>query len=228
MVETLWLARHGSRLDFVDPDWHRTAERRHDPPLSPDGLVQGAQLGARLKDEGISQVFSSPFLRCIMTADIAARELRRNVRSSPGSRNGLILTGLRNHPHSFRQKSSGRQFPRIDHLYLSRVEPSYPETGETVLKRRGTAIEAVAREHEGATLVVGHGATVYGSLVHLLQIPAKRSVAATRARQLEGSNALNALCPASGVIITSDSGQTFRSAQALSTGQIDFYSRAVC
>jgi broad specificity phosphatase PhoE len=168
MIETLWLARHGSRLDFVDPEWHKSAERPHDPPLSPDGLVQGGQLGARLREEGIEQIFSSPFLRCVMTADIAARELGQSVKIESGFSEWLNADWFAERPALLPPEELGRQFPSIDNRYTSRVEPSYPETGDTVLNRTGWAIEAVAREYDGAALVIGHGATVYGSLVHLL------------------------------------------------------------
>ncbi|RPI22649.1 MAG: histidine phosphatase family protein [Acidobacteria bacterium] len=168
MVETVWLARHGSRLDFVDPQWRKSAERPHDPPLSPDGLVQGKQLGARLKNEEITQIFSSPFLRCVMTADIAARQLAGSVKIESGFSEWLNADWFSSPPALLPLEELERKFPSIDNRYSSRVEPSYPETGEMVLERTGKAIEAVAREHEGAILVVGHGATVYGSLVRLL------------------------------------------------------------
>jgi broad specificity phosphatase PhoE len=168
MVETLWLARHGSRLDFVDPEWHKSAERPHDPPLSPDGLVQAAELGARLKDQDISLVFSSPFLRCVMTADIVAGEIGTGVKIESGFSEWLNAGWFAEPPALLPREELESRFPRVDNSYSSRVEPFYPETGDTVLERTGSAIVAVVREHDGRALVVGHGATVYGSLVHLL------------------------------------------------------------
>ena len=170
MVDTLWLARHGSRLDFEDPEWHKRAERQHDPPLSPDGLVQAGQLADRLKDEGISRIFSSPFLRCVMTADVTARQLRKSVRIEAGFSEWLNPAWFPERPALLGLEDMAHRFPCIDTSYGSRIEPSYPESGDTILKRTGIAIEAVARAHEGAILVVGHGATVYGSVVRLLQL----------------------------------------------------------
>ena len=69
MTQTIWIARHANRLDFVSPDWFLTAERRYDPPLSDDGLVQASQLAQRLKNENITAIFSSPFLRTVQTAN---------------------------------------------------------------------------------------------------------------------------------------------------------------
>jgi len=168
MVQTLWLARHGSRLDFVDPEWRKSAERPHDPPLSSNGLSQARQLAARLRDEAISTVFSSPFLRCVMTADIVADELGVGLKIEAGFSEWLNGDWFREAPALLARRELERQFPRIDTGYTSRVEPHYPERGATVLDRTGAAIDAVTREADGAILVVGHGATVYGSFVRLL------------------------------------------------------------
>jgi broad specificity phosphatase PhoE len=61
MSQTIWIARHGNRLDFVRPEWFDTALRRYDPPLSKDGFVQAKQLAQRLKGENIRHIFASPF-----------------------------------------------------------------------------------------------------------------------------------------------------------------------
>ena len=63
MSQIVWIARHANRLDFVNPDWFLTAERRYDPPLSDDGMVQAQQLAKRMKKENIAHIFASPFLR---------------------------------------------------------------------------------------------------------------------------------------------------------------------
>ncbi|HEY9706683.1 MAG TPA: histidine phosphatase family protein, partial [Oculatellaceae cyanobacterium] len=75
MTQTVWIARHGNRLDFVNPEWFNTAERPYDPPLSEDGLIQAKQLGQRLVGEGIIHIFASPFLRTVQTANQVADAL---------------------------------------------------------------------------------------------------------------------------------------------------------
>ncbi|PSQ85633.1 MAG: histidine phosphatase family protein [Bacteroidetes bacterium QH_2_63_10] len=47
-MQTIWLARHANRQDFVDPDWAKTADRPHDPALSTDGMGQARKLGRRV------------------------------------------------------------------------------------------------------------------------------------------------------------------------------------
>ncbi|NEO28838.1 MAG: histidine phosphatase family protein, partial [Kamptonema sp. SIO4C4] len=49
MTQTIWIARHGNRFDFVYPEWFNTAPRRYDPPLSEDGVIQAQELGQRLQ-----------------------------------------------------------------------------------------------------------------------------------------------------------------------------------
>ena len=43
--------RHGERLDNVDYDWVRWAERPYDPPLTDDGVKEASEAGERFKDK---------------------------------------------------------------------------------------------------------------------------------------------------------------------------------
>lgn len=43
--QRLIIIRHGERLDNVDPDWERTAERPYDPPLTEDGKEEVRTVG---------------------------------------------------------------------------------------------------------------------------------------------------------------------------------------
>ena len=86
-------SRHGSRLDAVDKEWHRTSPTPYDSPLTYGGWIQAKALGARIASilttnssptsSGASSasaastsklrkyrivVHSSPFLRCIQTS----------------------------------------------------------------------------------------------------------------------------------------------------------------
>ena len=46
---SVWIARHGNRIDFVDKTWRDSAALPDDPHLSPDGAIQARQLARRLK-----------------------------------------------------------------------------------------------------------------------------------------------------------------------------------
>ena len=67
MKQTVWIARHGNRQDFVDRQWEKTAKWPHEPGLFPDGIIQAKELAGRLKDENISHIFSSPFIKIVLT-----------------------------------------------------------------------------------------------------------------------------------------------------------------
>ena len=47
----VFIIRHGERLDNVDYDWVRTAERPYDPPLTEDGVKEASEAGMRFKDK---------------------------------------------------------------------------------------------------------------------------------------------------------------------------------
>ncbi|KNC99347.1 uncharacterized protein SPPG_05594 [Spizellomyces punctatus DAOM BR117] len=73
MSTTVYLIRHGERIDHIDPSWSCTASQPYDPPLSPGGIRQacrtGSHLSTRLVTSPIRYIFSSPFKRCIETAE---------------------------------------------------------------------------------------------------------------------------------------------------------------
>lgn len=81
----VFIARHGERLDFVDATWRSAAPLPDDPPLTPRGELQAAQLGLRLQGQGITAVYSSPFQRCTRTASIVAAQCEPDTQSSSTS-----------------------------------------------------------------------------------------------------------------------------------------------
>lgn len=168
MADVIWLARHGSRQDFVDPDWHQTAVRPHDPPLSDEGRIQAGQLAHRLETEGINAIFSSPFLRCIQTAAAVAERLGLPIHVEPGFSEWLNPDWFPAAPQILPLDKLIKEYPAIAADYTPRVRPSYPEDGETVLRRTAEAASSIAQAYEGRLLYVGHGATVYGTVFGLL------------------------------------------------------------
>ncbi|MFB3904418.1 MAG: histidine phosphatase family protein [Acidobacteriota bacterium] len=168
MADVIWLTRHGSRQDFVDPEWHKTAERRHDPPLSAKGLAQAGQLADRLEREGITAIFSSPFLRCLQTAASVAARVGLPIHVEPGFSEWLNPDWFPSSPKILTLEALIQEFPAVAADYSPQVRPAYPEDGETVLRRTAEAATKIAGKYKGTLLYVGHGATVYGSLFGLL------------------------------------------------------------
>eukprot|EP01063_Lacrimia_lanifica_P022513 TRINITY_DN30077_c0_g1_i1.p2 TRINITY_DN30077_c0_g1~~TRINITY_DN30077_c0_g1_i1.p2 ORF type:complete len:266 (+),score=76.78 TRINITY_DN30077_c0_g1_i1:76-873(+) len=80
------VARHGERLDYVDPAGFFASghgqSRPWDPPLTDAGRAQGALLGRRVQAElaerglpPVTKVYASPFIRTVQTADAACEVL---------------------------------------------------------------------------------------------------------------------------------------------------------
>ncbi|HEY9651089.1 MAG TPA: histidine phosphatase family protein [Coleofasciculaceae cyanobacterium] len=163
MFQTLWIARHGNRLDFVHPEWFDTAERPYDPPLSEDGMIQAQQLGQRLVGEGIQHIFASPFLRTVQTANFVADALDLSIKVESGLSEWLNPEWMRAAPETLSLEVLQEQFPRIDGSYQSRVVAHYPETSENVLERTGETARRLVAEFSEDSLFVGHGASVVGT-----------------------------------------------------------------
>lgn len=163
MTQTVWIARHGNRLDFVNPEWFNTAERPYDPPLSEDGLVQAKQLGQRLIGEGIVHIFASPFLRAVQTANQVAETLDLTIKIESGLSEWLNPAWMKAEPEKLPFNVLQAQFPRIDPSYTSRVIAQYPETSEMVLDRTGETVQRLTAEFSEDLLLVGHGASVVGT-----------------------------------------------------------------
>ncbi len=71
-MQTIYLARHAS------PDWNRKDIPYHippGPPLTPQGRLEAAALGAFLRPAGVSTIASSPLERCQHTAQIVGAAL---------------------------------------------------------------------------------------------------------------------------------------------------------
>ncbi len=162
MTQTVWIARHGNRLDFVNPEWFNTAERPYDPPLSEDGVVQANQLGQRLVGEGIRHIFASPFLRTVQTANFVADALDLPIKLESGLSEWLNPAWMRTNPERLSMQELQELFPRIDPSYTSRVIAHYPETSEKVLERTAETAKRLMTEFSEDILLVGHGASVVG------------------------------------------------------------------
>jgi len=74
---SVWVIRHGERIDVVEPEWQLTASRPHDPPLTEHGGRQATATGEHLRELGerVDHIYTSPFLRCVQTAALISKQL---------------------------------------------------------------------------------------------------------------------------------------------------------
>lgn len=163
MAQTVWIARHGNRLDFVQPEWFNTAARRYDPPLYDDGFIQAQELGQRLQGENITQIFASPFLRTIQTANEVAEILDLPIKLEAGLSEWHNPEWMTESPEIHPREILSAKYPRIDWHYQSRIIPEYPESKVDVTQRSGETINQLVAEFNDDILLVGHGASVYGA-----------------------------------------------------------------
>jgi len=163
MTHTVWIARHGNRLDFVNPEWFNTAKRPYDPPLSEDGILQAKQLGQRLVGEKIAHIFASPFLRTVQTANQVAELLDLPIKLESGLSEWLNREWMNSQPERLPMEVLQERFPRIDPSYTSCVMAHYPETHEMVIKRTSETVHHLTTEFSEDILLIGHGASVVGT-----------------------------------------------------------------
>ena len=169
MSQIVWIARHANRLDFVNPDWFLTAERRYDPPLSDDGFVQASQLAQRLQGEKIAHIFASPFLRTVQTAHAVAEVLNLPIYLETGLSEWLNPDWMTEEPEKHSLTELIELFPRIDVSYTPRIAAKYPETKNQVRERSGQTARCLAQEcSPDDILLVAHGASVLGAAMGLV------------------------------------------------------------
>lgn len=163
MARKLYLARHGNRMDAVDPSWVRRTSRPFDPGLSPDGIVQAMKLAQRLREERVAHVFSSPFLRAVETACQAAKLLGVPVKIEHGLSEWLNPEIYRAPPQWLASDVLARELAPIDTVYESIVHPHYPETEEDARARAGVVARMLVERFSGNLLLVGHGDSIVGA-----------------------------------------------------------------
>ena len=164
----IWIARHASRLDFADPEWAQHSSRPHDPPLSPVGRLEAEALACRLERESIAHLFSSPFLRCVETAQPVAARLRLAIKSEPALSEWLNRAWFPSFPDVLPVADLARHYPEVDRGYAARGEAHYGESGEQALERAAHVARRITCEFAGDLLLVGHGASVLGAASGLL------------------------------------------------------------
>jgi len=165
--QTVWICRHGIRIDQIDPTWRR--QNGHDPHLAEEGVRQARETGERLRDEGIRHVFSSPFLRAVETAHYIAEALDRPIHIEQGICEWLNPRWFSHAPQLTSVEELARRFPRVALDHRSLVLPRYPETDEEAFLRAGQAARLLADTYPGSLLLVGHGHSVVGMSWGLLE-----------------------------------------------------------
>ncbi len=168
-MRSIWIARHGNRQDFVDPDWHASADRPHDPGLSADGVEQAHALGHRVASLSVDRVIASPFLRAVQTAHQVADVAGHTVRLEPGLGEWHNADWFEAAPEPLSPPTLAERFERVEAQSAPCSRPAFPEPKAEAFRRIGATARCLAERHpEASLLLVGHGITVQGVLQGLL------------------------------------------------------------
>ncbi|KAJ6575168.1 histidine phosphatase superfamily [Mycena capillaripes] len=79
MIETIYIARHGFRMNWVSNNWKSETGLPRDPPLAAFGEAQAQELAEYFlslpEDQRPTAIFSSPYYRCLQTSKPVAKAL---------------------------------------------------------------------------------------------------------------------------------------------------------
>jgi broad specificity phosphatase PhoE len=161
-MQTIWLARHAHRLDFVQPEWFETALHPYDPPLSPEGVEMSIALAQELSRAPIDLIFASPFLRTIQTADPIARILELPIRLEWGLCEWLCRDWTTALPETLAIDKLKLDYPNIDLAYKSLALPCYPETQAELNARLSIIADKLVQSNSQNILAIAHKGSVLG------------------------------------------------------------------
>lgn len=168
----VFVTRHGARIDNgqdSDRHWLQKAGhgRRNDAHLSKSGHEAASELAAELvrihRRDGIhvDHIVSSPFVRCIETANAVAQALNVKIKVEPG-----IAEVGSSSSQMASQTEVQEQFPLVDVNYrpvMTRQALPKSEWSDGAAARRSAAVAKNVQSRLGGTILfVGHGASCLG------------------------------------------------------------------
>lgn len=166
----LYILRHG------ETEWNRANNRfcgRSDIPLSEEGERQAESAAAWLAGRKIGQVYASPLLRAVQTAEAIARPHGLHVRREPGI--AEIDYGVW---EGLTQPEIERRYPEEwSEWFLHPEQARAGGTGENAkqvsLRYRASIAELCRRHPEENVAVISHSAATRMFLAAVLQMPSR-------------------------------------------------------
>lgn len=158
-ASTIYIARHGERIDHVDMAWANTAETPYDPFLTEKGVKQAYALGCYMKTKGLTHIFASPFYRAVQTAHQIAQQTGLPIYIEPGLGEYLHPDWFVCQPELKPAEVLKKDFETIDPSYVPQILGVYPESRDDVIVRAGCIARLLASQFSGNILLVAHGMT---------------------------------------------------------------------
>ena len=164
----MWIVRHGNRHDFVYPQWFNYAEKKYDPPLSEDGIIQAKAVAKRLENEPIKHIFLFSFFYEPSKLLTPLRSpLIYRLKLNQDWENGIIRIGWIQNPLLNILTTSKKKYLDVINLdYQPQIYPQYPETLEEIYQRTAQTTKILMNYHN--PLIVGHSVAIQGMIGALL------------------------------------------------------------
>lgn len=141
-----------------------------DIPLSKLGQKQAECLAAFLKEKDFKgKIFSSPYRRTMMTADAVAKACGLPISPVQALREIIKTDESAKEFEGMTLKQLKTEFPTVaeDATLLYPWWNEFKDTREAVIKRVSDFWESLLQAGEQEALLVGHGASVFGSIYYL-------------------------------------------------------------
>ncbi|KAH8120344.1 phosphoglycerate mutase-like protein [Phellopilus nigrolimitatus] len=188
MIETIYIARHGFRMNWVTNSWASPTGLPRDPPLAAYGESQAEELAqyflALPEEERPTAIFSSPYYRCLQTAKPTSKALDVPIYVEHGLSEWYspVKPGTGLHPRPASAHDLQAYFPQIDPAWASVWYPS----------RKGELVEEV-HDRTGGCLEVLHPQTerLYPSQHKRILLVSHAAIVIALTRELVGNRDLH-------------------------------------
>ncbi|KAL0951121.1 hypothetical protein HGRIS_007857 [Hohenbuehelia grisea] len=125
MIDRIYIARHGFRLNWLNTNWTSPTGLPRDPPLAAYGEAQAKELAEYFlslpPNERPTAIFSSPYYRCLQTAEPVALALGLPIYVEHGISEWYspVVPGTGLHPRPGSASDLQKFFPTIDPTWES-------------------------------------------------------------------------------------------------------------
>ncbi|EPT04286.1 hypothetical protein FOMPIDRAFT_1021959 [Fomitopsis schrenkii] len=130
MIETIYIARHGFRLNWVTSEWKSVTGLPRDPPLAAYGLTQAQELADYFlslpEDQQPTVILSSPYYRCLQTTTPVSKALQVPIFVEHGLSEWYspVVPGSGLHPRPASASVQRTYFPEVDDSWSTIWYPS--------------------------------------------------------------------------------------------------------
>jgi len=170
MIDTIYVARHGFRMNWVTTHWKSPTGLPRDPPLAAYGVTQAEDLAKHFAsmapEDRPTAIYSSPYYRCLQTATPIAEalDLPLFVEHGVSEWYSPVKPGTGLHPRPNQAKLLKEYFDRVDTSWDSIWLPS--RKGETVSEihdRVANFLEAIVPHLDHVAAEKGHKKVLFVS-----------------------------------------------------------------